>query len=300
MVINMEFVLNLINDILSVFRTIQIKDIIDIIAITFIVFSMFKLVRETRAEQLLKGVIVLLAVYLLSTVFGLTMMSSLMRLFFEFSVLIIAIIFQPEIRKALERIGQTNFGRKYFSLIKNGKTDDEVEAIRKSIIAVADAATIFSGSKTGALIAFEREVKLSDIADTGTVLNSEPSVALIGNIFFNKAPLHDGATIMRDGRIYASGCILPLTSNKGVDINLGTRHRAALGLSEISDAVVLVVSEETGSISIAVNGKLSRDYNREELINRLESLIIDDNTKIYVKNSSKFPLKRKENKDGRK
>ncbi len=300
MVINMEFVLNLINDILSVFRTIQIKDIIDIIAITFIVFSLFKLVRETRAEQLLKGVIVLLAVYLLSTVFGLTMMSSLMRLFFEFSVLIIAIIFQPEIRKALERIGQTNFGRKYFSLIKNGKTDDEVEAIRRSIIAVADAAIIFSSSKTGALIVFERDVKLSDIADTGTVLNSEPSVALIGNIFFNKAPLHDGATIMRDGRIYASGCILPLTSNKGVDINLGTRHRAALGLSEISDAVVLVVSEETGSISIAVNGKLSRDYNREELINRLESLIIDDNTKIYVKNSSKFSLKRKENKDGRK
>lgn len=297
----MEVILNLMNDILAVFRTVQIKDIVDIIAITFIIFSLFKLVRETRAEQLLKGVIVLLAVYLISTVFNLTMMSSLMRLLFEFSVLIIAIIFQPEIRKALERIGQTNFGKKYFKFFfKNGKTDEEVEAIRRSIVHVSDAAVIFSSSKTGALIVFERDVKLSDIADTGTILNSDPSVALFGNIFFNKAPLHDGATIIRDGKIYASGCILPLTSNKGVDINLGTRHRAALGLSEVSDAVVLVVSEETGNISLAINGILYRDYTRETLIGKLEDLLIDDNTKVYVKNTSKFSLKRKENKDARK
>lgn len=297
----MEVVLQLLNDILAVFRTIQFKDIVDIIAITFIIFSLFKLVRETRAEQLLKGVVVLLAVYLISTVFGLTMMSSLMRLLFEFSVLIIAIIFQPEIRKALERIGQTNFGRRYFRFFfKSGKTDEEVEALRRAIVTVSDAATIFSSSKTGALIVFERNVKLSDIADTGTVLDSKPSVALLGNIFFNKAPLHDGATIIRDGRVYASGCILPLTNNKGVDINLGTRHRAALGLSEVSDAAVLIVSEETGNISIAINGYLTRDYTRETLIEKLEDLLIDDNTRVYIKNTSKFSLKRKENKDGRK
>ncbi len=289
------------NDILAVFRTIQFKDIVDIVAITFIIFSLFKLVKETRAEQLLKGVIILLAVYLLSSVFGLTMMSSLMRLLFEFSVLIIAIIFQPEIRKALERIGQTNLGRRYIKFFfKSGKTDEEVDAIRRSIVHASDAANIFSGSKTGALIVFERNIKLSDIADTGTILDSNPSVALFGNIFFNKAPLHDGATIIRDGRIYASGCILPLTSNKGVDINLGTRHRAALGLSEISDAAILVVSEETGNISLAVNGVLYRDYTRETLIAKLEDLLIYDNTRVYVKNSSKFSLKRKENKDGRK
>ncbi len=293
----MHFFVELFNNVLAVFRTIQIKDVFDIIAITFIIFSLFKLVRETRAEQLLKGVVVLLAVYLVSSFFGLTMMTSLMRLLFEFSVLIIAIIFQPEIRKALERIGQSSLGKRYLNFIfKSGKSDEEIKLIKRSIIHVADAATVFSSTKTGALIVFERGVKLSDIADTGTIINSEPSVALLGNIFYNKAPLHDGAAIIRDGRIYAAGCILPLTDNKKVDINLGTRHRAALGMSEMSDAAVVIVSEETGNISLAVNGKLSRDFDRESLIAQLESLLVDD-TKIYVKKSSGFSSKRKENKD---
>lgn len=293
----MQILNELFNNIIAVFRTIQIKDIIDILAVSFIIFSLFKLVRETRAEQLLKGVVFLLAVYLLSTVFGLTMMTNLLRVLFEFSVLFIAIIFQPEIRKALERIGQSNFGHRYFSFLFNkSKTDEEIKAIRRSIICVADVCTVFSSSKTGALIVFERDVKLSDIADTGTMLDSEPSVALLGNIFFNKAPLHDGATIIRNGKIYAAGCILPLTDNKRVDINLGTRHRAALGMSEVSDAVIVIVSEETGNISVAVNGNLKRDFNRETLIAHLENNLIDD-TKVYVKNSSRFSSKRKEKKD---
>lgn len=293
----MHVLTELFNNILAVFRTIQVKDFIDIIAITFIIFSLFKLVRETRAEQLLKGVVVLIAVYLISIIFKLTMMENLMRLLFEFSVLIIAIIFQPEIRKALERIGQNNIGRNFLSFIfYKGKSDDEIRAIKKAIISVADVATVFSSSKTGALIVFERDVKLSDIADSGTILNSEPSVALLGNIFFNKAPLHDGATIIRNGKIYAAGCILPLTDNKKVDINLGTRHRAALGMSEVSDAVVVVVSEETGNISTVVNGKMKRDFDRESLIAFLENALVDD-TKIYVKKSSRFSSKRKENED---
>ena len=293
----MNVILQWFNDVLAVFRTIQVKDFVDIIAISFIIFSLFKLIRETRAEQLLKGVVMLLAVYTLAVVFQLTMLARLMKMLFEFSVLIIAIIFQPEIRKALEKMGQTNFGKRYFSFIlKKGKTDEEVKAIHKSIVDVADASALFSRSRTGALIVFEREVKLSDIAATGTILNSEPSVALLGNIFFNKAPLHDGATIIRDGKIYASGCILPLTSNKNIDINLGTRHRASLGITEVSDAVVVVVSEETGSISVAFNGVLYRDLDRENLVDKLEGLLIDD-TKVYVKTSSKFSLRRKENKD---
>ncbi len=293
----MNVLLEIFNNIMAVFRTIQIKDVFDIIAVTFIIFSLFKLVRETRAEQLLKGVIVLLAVYVVSSVFGLTMMTNFMRILFEFSVLIIAIIFQPEIRKALERIGQSNFGHRYLYFIFNkSKSDEEIKAIKKSIVCVADAATLFSSSKTGALIVFERESRLSDIVDTGTVIKSRPSVALLGNIFYNKAPLHDGAVIIRDGSIYAAGCILPLTDNKNVDINLGTRHRAALGMSENSDALVVIVSEETGNISIAVNGRLKRNLNRETLISYLENLLIDD-TKIYVRNSSKFSSKRKENKD---
>jgi len=293
----MSYIINWFNDVLAVFSTIQFKDIVDIIAITFIIFSLFKLVRETRAEQLLKGVLVLLAVYIISNVFGLSMMTTLMRILFEFAVIIIVVVFQPEIRKALERIGQSNFTKKYLSFFfENGKTDEEIKAIKKSIVDSADIATLFSHSKTGALIVFERNVMLSDIADSGTILNSESSVALLGNIFFNKAPLHDGATIIRNGKIYASGCILPLTNNNKIDMNLGTRHRAALGMSENSDAVVLVVSEETGTVSLAVNGKLTRDLNREALIATLENLLIDD-TKVYVKDSSKFSFIRKEKND---
>lgn len=293
----MNVLLQWFNDVLAVFRTIQFKDIVDIIAISFIIFSLFKLIRDTRAEQLLKGVLMLLAVYFLSSIFGLTMLTGLLRLLFEFSVLIIAIIFQPEIRKALERMGRSNFGKKYLSfLFRSGKSDEEVKSIRSAIVTVADAATLFSSTRTGALIVFEREVKLSDIADTGTIVDSKPSVALLGNIFFNKAPLHDGATIIRGGRVYASGCILPLTNNKNVDINLGTRHRAAIGMSEISDAVVVVVSEETGAISVVTHGNIRRDFDRETLITELEGLMIDD-TKVYVRNSSKFSLKRKENND---
>lgn len=284
------------NSILAVFKTVQFNDIIDILAVTFIIFGLFRIIRETRAEQLLKGVVILLAVYIISMVFGLTMMTGLLRLLFEFSVLIVAIVFQPELRKALERLGKTGFW-KYFNAIKNGKNDENIAMVKKSIVAVADTATLFSSSKTGALIVFERDVKLSDIADTGTILNSDPSVALLGNIFFNKAPLHDGATIIRDGKVFAAGCILPLTNkNKDIDINLGTRHRAAVGMSEVSDAVIVVVSEETGAISIAVNGNLSRNYDRETLASQLQNLLLDD-TKVYVKKSSLFSSKRKENKD---
>ncbi len=284
------------NSIIAVFKTIQFNDVIDILAVAFIVFSLFRLVRETRAEQLLKGVVILLAVYIASILLGLTMMTGLMRLLFEFSVLIVAIVFQPELRKALERLGKTGLW-KYFNLIKSGKNSEETEAIRKAIVVTADTATLFSDSKTGALIVFEREVKLSDIAATGTIVNSDPSVALLGNIFFNKAPLHDGATIIREGRVYAAGCILPLTDkNKDIDINLGTRHRAAVGMSEVSDAVIVVVSEETGSVSVAVNGTLTRDFDRETLASVLQNLLLDD-TKVYIKKSSKFSSKRKENKD---
>ena len=284
------------NSIIAVFKTIQFNDVIDILAVAVIVFSLFRLVRETRAEQLLKGVVILLAVYIVSVILGLTMMTGLMRLLFEFSVLIVAIVFQPELRKALERLGKTGLW-KYFNLIKNGRNNQETEAIKKAIVVTADTAALFSSSRTGALIVFERDVKLSDIAATGTIVNSDPSVALLGNVFFNKAPLHDGAVIIREGRLHSAGCILPLTEkNKDIDINLGTRHRAAIGMSEVSDAVIVVISEETGSVSVAVNGYLQRDFDRETLASRLQSLLLDD-TKVYIKKTSKFSSKRKENED---
>ncbi len=269
--------MGILNDIISVIKTIQIRDIVDILAIAVLIFGLFKLVRETRAVQLIKGILLLLVVYFISSLFGLGMLSSLLRIFFEASVVIIVVIFQPELRKALEQMGRNNTYKKYFKLLsKHRKSDEWIKAVKKSIVDAADTSVLFSRSKTGALLVFEREIMLSDIASTGTIIDAETSVALFGNIFFNKAPLHDGASIIRDGKLYAAGCILPLTDNKNVDINLGTRHRAALGISEQSDAVVLVVSEETGVISIAVNGVLLRDFTRDALIDKLESFLLAD------------------------
>lgn len=269
--------MEIFNSILSIIKTIQLRDIVDILAIALLIFGLFKLIQETRAVQLLKGVIMLLIVYFLSSLFGLVMLSSLLRTFFEAAVVVIAIIFQPEIRKALEQMGRNNTYKKYIKIFtKHHKGDEWKKAVEKSIVDAADTAVLFSRSKTGALLVFERETMLSDIAATGTIIDAETSVALFGNIFFNKAPLHDGASIIRDGKLFAAGCILPLTSNRNVDINLGTRHRAGLGISEQSDAVVLIVSEETGVISLAVNGILLSEFTREELIKKLEQFLIYD------------------------
>lgn len=269
--------MEIFNSILSIIKTIQLRDIVDILAIALLIFGLFKLIQETRAVQLLKGVIMLLVVYFLSSLFGLVMLSSLLRTFFEAAVVVIAIIFQPEIRKALEQMGRNNTYKKYIKIFtKHHKGDEWKKAVEKSIVDAADTAVLFSRSKTGALLVFERETMLSDIAATGTIIDAETSVALFGNIFFNKAPLHDGASIIRNGKLFAAGCILPLTSNRNVDINLGTRHRAGLGISEQSDAVVLIVSEETGVISLAVNGILLREFTREELIKKLEQFLIYD------------------------
>lgn len=269
--------MEIFNSILSIIKTIQLRDIVDILAIALLIFGLFKLIQETRAVQLLKGVIMLLIVYFLSSLFGLVMLSSLLRTFFEAAVVVIAIIFQPEIRKALEQMGRNNTYKKYIKIFtKHHKGDEWKKAVEKSIVDAADTAVLFSRSKTGALLVFERETMLSDIAATGTIIDAETSVVLFGNIFFNKAPLHDGASIIRDGKLFAAGCILPLTSNRNVDINLGTRHRAGLGISEQSDAVVLIVSEETGVISLAVNGILLREFTREELIKKLEQFLIYD------------------------
>lgn len=269
--------MDIFNNLWSIIKTIQFRDVIDILAIALIIFGLFRLIRETRAVQLLKGLLLLLAVYILSSIFNLVMLSTLLRAFFEASVVIITVIFQPEIRKALEQVGRNKNWRKYLRIFsKYGKSDDWEKAVRKSIIDAADTSVIFSRSRTGALLVFERETMLSDIASTGTIVDAETSVALFGNIFFNKAPLHDGASIIRDGKLFAAGCILPLTSNKNVDINLGTRHRAALGISEQSDAVVLVVSEETGVISLAVEGELMREFTRDQLIQKLNELLLDE------------------------
>jgi diadenylate cyclase len=294
--------LEFINNIISILKTIQFRDVIDILAIALIIFGLVKLVRETRAAQLLKGVIALFVIYILSSLFGLVMLSSVLKTLFEAVILLVVIIFQPEIRKALEQMGRNNTYKRLFKFIsKRGKSDEWIKAVRKAIIDAADTALLFSRSKTGALLVFERETKLSDIASTGTIIDAETSVALFGNIFFNKAPLHDGASIIRDGKLLAAGCILPLTDNKNVDPSLGTRHRAALGISELSDAVVMVVSEETGVISLAIGGVLLRDFTRETLIDKLDKFLIEDFIDEEAINKSKKSshhfFKKKESED---
>lgn len=270
----MGFLSSWISTIGAILKTFTFSDAVDIVLVAIIIYYLFKLLRQTRAAQLVKGLAVLVIAYALSSIFDLTMVNVILTTVFEFAVIILVIVFQPELRRMLEHLGRSNISKgSFFSSISN-KNDDLATIWAKAINDVADAATVFSHSKTGALIVFERNTMLSEIAATGTEINSTPSVALLGNLFFNKAPLHDGACIIRDGKILSAGCILPLTDNNHLSSALGTRHRAAIGMSEESDAVVVVVSEETGIISIAVGGKLIRELDRKELVDKLTELII--------------------------
>ena len=252
-------------------KTFEFKDAVDILIISLILYYLFKLFRRSRAGQLVKGVVVLLIAFALSAIFNLTMVNYILRSLFEFAVIIFVVVFQPELRQALERLGRSNKTLK--NIVNTGPQDPEADVI-KAISDVSDVCAVFSKSRTGALIVFERDSLLNEIASTGTMLNSDTSVALLGNIFFNKAPLHDGACIIRDGKILSAGCILPLTKSLNVNHSLGTRHRAAIGLSEECDAVVVVVSEETGVISVALNGVLIREFNRSTLCDKLTELIV--------------------------
>ena len=275
----MDMLLSWFQSFLSVVKTFEIKDVVDILCVTFIIYTLIKFIRDTKAEQLLKGAALLIFIYLVANIFHLTMLSALLKMFVEFGVLIILIIFQPEIRNGLEKLGRNKISKTFgFST-----TDDEGElnmAKRKCINDVVAVSNSFSSKKIGALIVFEQQTKLGDIIDTGTVIDAASSVSLLGNMFFNKAPLHDGAVIIRDGRVYAAGCILPLTiKNRDVDVNLGTRHRAAIGMSEDSDAVVVVVSEETGAISLVHKGRLQKMRDSEELREYLQKLMLPENSR---------------------
>lgn len=258
----------------SIAMNFQFKDAVDIIIVAFLIYGVVKLVRETRAGQLVKGLFLLVILFIISSYFNLVMVSRVLAYFFQFAFVAILIVFQPEIRKALEQVGRNNVGQSIAAVVTGRDRSYDRAQIRKAINAVVDGVGILQQLKMGALIVFERKTKLGDIIETGTQINCEPSGQIVGNIFFNKAPLHDGAMIIRDGMIHAAGCILPLTKNTSVSAELGTRHRAALGVSEESDAVVVVVSEETGQISVAVNGVLARRFTRDTLRDALEGYLI--------------------------
>ncbi len=257
---------DLTNIILDSIKNITIISVIDILVVTYIFYKIYMLIKETRAEQLLKGVILLVILIPVSSVLNLTMLNWILTKTLTIGVLSIVIIFQPEIRRVLEQLGRTSFLDKTFM-------EDDYK-LEKIVAEIAAATENLSKSKTGALMIIEQQTGLQDIANTGIKLDAEISAALLENIFVENSPLHDGATIIRNDRILSAGCILPLTSSRDVNKKLGTRHRAAIGMSESSDAIVVIVSEETGTISLAVNGTLTRNYDGAKLKNILKRILI--------------------------
>lgn len=238
----------------------SIKDIIDILIVSYVIYKMILLVRGTRAVQLLKGIFVLVATWAISTWFNLYTLRWLMNQMFTFGVLAVVIIFQPELRRALEQLGRG----KLFS-----RTSADDQEFSKRIGEVIKTANNLSRRKIGALIVFERNTGLTDYIETGIKMESAISSELLINIFIPNTPLHDGAVIVRGSQIMAAGCYLPLSENPFISKELGTRHRAAIGISEVSDAISVVVSEETGQISLAINGQIVRDIKEESLISKL-------------------------------
>lgn len=257
------------NQFVYTISNVRVFDIIDILIIAYIVYKAIEFLRETRAGQLVKGIVFLLALYAFSIAFELAVLRWLLSAVFGSAIVAIAIIFQPELRRLLERVGQTRIG----SLQSGG---DESEEIVNSVNKICKAAGQMQKTKTGALIVFERKTQLGEIINTGTVVDAAVSESLVNNIFYPKSPLHDGAVIVRDGRICAASCILPLTQSTVFSSQLGTRHRAAIGMTENSDAIVLIVSEETGTISIAFNGEITRNYTVESAFNEIKDKLVND------------------------
>lgn len=256
-----DFFIEAINSI----RHISIFSILDILVVSYIFYKGYMLINETRAVQLLKGIVFIVALLPISYVLRLNMLYFILSKTLTIGVLTVVIIFQPEIRRALEHLGRTAFDETHN--ITDVKEREEI--VEQIVTAVEDLAE----TKTGALIAIEQGTGLGEVLGSGTIIDAQISSALLENIFVVNTPLHDGATIIRKDRIYASGCVLPLTNNNDINKKLGTRHRAGIGLSEVSDALVIIVSEETGVISLAIGGRLTRNYDKEKLKRTLLSIM---------------------------
>ena len=237
-----------LNSIVANFQTFKLVDLLDILIIAFLIYQLLGFVNRTRAGQLAKGALIVMAVYLVANILNMRTVTWLLNSLLQVGLLTLVVLFQPEIRRALERMGQTDqWAYRFFN--KNRYNDTSLKgAWRSAIIAICDAAERFSETKTGALIVLERNTNLSEIVRTGTPVNSAVNLEVLGTIFYEGTPLHDGAAIIEDGRIKAAGCVLPLSNNLDLGKDMGTRHRACLGIAENSDAIAIVVSEETGII----------------------------------------------------
>lgn len=266
----------------SILSTMEFLDIIDIVILAYIIYMALKLIRETRAGQLVKGILLLVAGYFISKFCKLKIIEYLLKSTLDIGLIAMIILFQPELRRALEKFGRTKFDILNFGFGQG--SDTLVKKWENAIDAICDSCVELSATCTGALIVVERQVRLGEQIETGTIMNAVPSKEVFGNIFYPKTPLHDGAVIMRDGIILAAACFLPKPQNDAIiNKKLGSRHRAAIGMSENSDAVIIVVSEETGQISVAMNGVLTRDYTHEKLKQLLYKEVTDE--KQYSKDS---------------
>ncbi len=261
---------NFLNNIMS---SIGITDVLDILIVAFIAYKVLGFIRETRAEQLAKGLLVLVVATVLSDVFQLYTLHWLLSGFMTVGLIAIVVIFQPELRRALEHLGR--------SRLSNIMSDIDKDEAKRMVAEIVRAIDAMSTSKTGALMVIEREITLNDIVETGTVIDASISAEMIGNIFYEGAPLHDGALIIRVDRLYAAGCVLPLTQNKGLNKELGTRHRAGIGITENSDALVIIVSEETGVVSVAQNGQLTRFIETKQIEKMLLSMYLQEDKKGF-------------------
>lgn len=251
------------NRIISVFSTFSITDFLDIVMVSILIYICIRIIRESRAIQLVKGLIYLAVIYGVVNLLNMEAASFIFEAVFSNILIILVILFAPEVRKILEQVGHGATAKNLRTIIHSGVAM-EIAEISDAIEAVCKACSDMSDQKVGALICFENNTLLGDVIATGTEIHAKVSKELVENIFFPKSPLHDGAMVIRDGKIYAAGCILPLTK-KTVSSALGTRHRAGIGITEQSDAIVVIVSEETGFISVVHKGVLQRDISDGDL-----------------------------------
>lgn len=254
----------------------ELADLVDILIVAFLIYEVILLVRQTHAMQLAKGIVVLIVAFFASDFLDLRTVKYFIENIMQVGFLALVVVFQPELRRALEQMGRANiFAVKLF----RGSINEEEEmriACQNAVVSVCDAAERMADLRTGALIVFERGTNLSEVIKTGTKMHSDINSEVLGTIFYEGTALHDGAVIIRDARIEAAGCFLPLSNNLEISKDMGTRHRAALGMSENSDAVIVVVSEETGIISLAKNGVLIRRLDRQNLFNLLVGDIVPE------------------------
>ncbi len=268
----MDSLRTMLQYLLDQISTIGISDVIDILIVAIVLYYVFRFVRDRRASKLAVGVVLLFLLYLVSDLFELSTIRFVMDNIFQVGLIAVLIVFQPEMRSMLESFGGQT--KRIRGLAGHGANENE-HMVEEISLAAADLA----GDRTGALIVLERTTPLGDYIKSGTVVNADISSILLRNLFFNKSPMHDGAVIIRGGRVYAAGCFLPLSMNNEIMKELGTRHRAAIGMSENSDAVVIVVSEETGVISVARDGVLQRGYTADSLRNYLTEIFVSTTTK---------------------